>query len=75
MEQEFRGFLSTHARCGTPPITVLGIAPIPLLIYLGTLIGNKREAALYQRHRDDGRWVWKSGGEIVRFEPAKKLRD
>lgn len=74
VEREFRAFLSTHARYGSPPITVLGIAPIPLLIYLGTLIGNKRETVLLQWHRDSGRWCWKSDGDVVRFESAK-IRD
>jgi hypothetical protein len=74
IEREFRAFLSMHARFGAPPISVFGIAPIPLLTYLGNLIGNKRESVLYQLHRD-GRWNWKSHGDVVFFEPAKKVHD
>jgi hypothetical protein len=54
---------------------LFGIAPIPLLVYLGTLAGNKREAALYQRHRDSGRWLWKTEGDEVQFDVAKKIRN
>ncbi len=73
--RQFAAFLAVHERYGSPPVSVFGIAPIPLLIHLGVEIGNKREAALFQRHRDNGRWAWKTDGDPVGFELARRIRE
>jgi hypothetical protein len=72
--REFETFLAIHRKHGAPPISIFGIAPIPLLIHLGARVGNKRETALFQLHRPRG-WTWKTNGETVTFARAKKLRD
>lgn len=69
--EEFGAFLATHRRHGNPPVGIFGIAPIPLLIHLGSLIGNKRWAEPYQLHRDTGDWTWKTDGEPVDFTTTK----
>ncbi len=43
-------------------VSVFGLAPIPLLVFLGSCLTNKVPATLYQRHRDDESWTWKSTG-------------
>lgn len=39
-------------------ISVFALAPIPLLVHLGSKLSDKMEVDLYQRHRD-GTWFWK----------------
>ena len=41
-------------------ISVFALAPIPLLVRLGMLLGDKREVELYQHHRErePSRWRW-----------------
>lgn len=41
-------------------VSVFAIGPIPLLVYLGSRLGDKVPADLYQRHRDTEDWCWKS---------------
>lgn len=54
-------------------ISVFGLAPIPLLMHLGTLIGNKVSADLYQRHRESQNWIWQAEAREVEglFHVAK----
>lgn len=40
-------------------ISLFAMAPIPLLVYMGNLIGDKRAVALYQRHHTTDNWKWK----------------
>ena len=49
-------------------LSVFALAPIPLLVYLGTRLSNKIPVELHQRHRDTGDWVWKSEPSKVEFE-------
>lgn len=39
-------------------LSVFGLAPIPLLIYLGTLLTDKTPADVYQLHREPIGWGW-----------------
>ncbi len=48
-------------------IAVFALAPIPLLVFLGSRLTNKVPVALFQRHRDTERWQWKVDGEPVEF--------
>jgi hypothetical protein len=48
-------------------ISVFALAPIPLLIFLGTQLSNKVPSDIYQRHRDTEDWTWKKSGTPVRY--------
>jgi len=52
-------------------VSVFALGPIPLLVQLGTCLTSKVPATLYQRHRDDESWAWKSSGEFARYEIRK----
>ena len=58
-------------------VSVFALAPIPLLVFLGRLIGNIESVDLYQRHRDSKDWKWKDKKEDFRdkfyntIEPRK----
>ena len=52
----------------TRHISLFALAPIPVLVYLGSRLSNKVPIDLYQRHRDTQNWVWKSEGEPVAYE-------
>lgn len=40
-------------------ISLFAIGPIPLLVYLGSRLGDKVPIDLFQRHRDTEDWAWK----------------
>lgn len=42
-------------------VSVFGLAPIPLLIHLGTLLTDKTPADVYQLHREPAGWRWVDG--------------
>lgn len=44
-------------------IALFGLAPMPLLVRLGTLLNNKHEVVVYQKQRRGG-WKWSNGGSI-----------
>jgi len=48
-------------------ISLFALAPIPLLIYLGSLLSNKIPVDLFQRHRNPEGWVWKRKGPSVKY--------
>jgi hypothetical protein len=55
-------------------LSVFGLAPIPLLIQLGSLLGDITPAAVYQLHREPAGWKWASDGKAATFQverPAK----
>ena len=54
---------------GPPPrhISLFALAPIPLLVYLGSQLSSKIPTDLYQRHRDKENWTWKTGGEPAAY--------
>lgn len=49
-------------------ISIFALAPIPLLIFLGTRLSNKYPTALFQRHRDTDDWKWKEDGDPVDYD-------
>lgn len=55
----------------TRHISLFALAPIPVLIFLGTQLSNKIPVDLYQRHRDSEDWVWKSDGPPVSYRFRK----
>ena len=52
-------------RCGH--VSVFALAPIPVLIYLGTKLSSKIPTDIFQRHRDMENWTWKTEGPTVRY--------
>jgi hypothetical protein len=48
-------------------VSVFALAPIPLLIYLGSKLTDKQVVDLYQRHRNPETWKWAEGGGTVTF--------
>jgi hypothetical protein len=40
-------------------ISVFALAPVPLLVHFGHLLGDIDHVDLYQRHRDSQNWTWK----------------
>lgn len=49
-------------------VSIFALGPIPLLAYLGQLIGDIESVDLYQRHRDTKDWRWKDEPEDFRKE-------
>jgi hypothetical protein len=52
----------------TRHISLFALAPIPLLVFLGSRLSNKVAVEPYQRHRDTEDWVWKTDGEPVQYK-------
>lgn len=42
-------------------VSVFALAPIPLLVLLGSQLSNKVATSFFQRHRDTQSWVWQDG--------------
>lgn len=50
-------------------LSILALARIPFLVYLGHCLGDKVCADIYQKHRDgDEGWIWRKEGETVQFK-------
>lgn len=50
-------------------ISVFGIAPVPLLVYLGSHLDDKTPTRLFQKHRDQFvGWSWSDQGDPIDFE-------
>jgi hypothetical protein len=60
---------------GPPPrhLSLFALAPIPVLVYLGSRMSSKVPLDLYQRHRDTEKWRWKTTGVPVTYT-LKTLR-
>lgn len=56
----------------THHISLFAMAPIPLLIFLGSRLSSKVEVDLFQRHRDTEDWTWKTGGNAVEYVIEKQ---
>jgi hypothetical protein len=52
----------------TRHISLFALAPIPLLVFLGSQLSNKVPVDLYQRHRDAEDWVWKTDGNPIDYQ-------
>lgn len=55
----------------TRHISLFALAPMPLLVYLGSQMSNKVPVDVFQRHRDTEDWVWKEDGTAVDFAFTK----
>ena len=49
-------------------LSVFALAPQPLLIELGRLLGDVTPVDVYQLHREPRGWRWPDGGEAIEFE-------
>jgi hypothetical protein len=58
----------------TRHISLFALAPIPLLIYLGSQLSNKVPVDVFQRHRDTEDWVWKDSGTPAEYK-LEKIRE
>ena len=61
-------FYVSLRQAGVANIAVFALAPIPLLVALGTCLSNKYPTSLFQRHRDTDDWRWKEDGDPVEFQ-------
>ncbi|MFA4974272.1 MAG: SAVED domain-containing protein [bacterium] len=53
----------------TRHISLFALAPIHLLIFLGSRLSNKIPVDLFQRHRDGSNpWVWRTSEEVAAYE-------
>jgi hypothetical protein len=56
----------------TKHISLFALAPIPLLVFLGSQLSNKVAVEIYQRHRDTEDWVWKTNVETAEYHFLKR---
>ena len=49
-------------------ISAFALAPQPLLIHLGTLLGDIAPVETYQRHREPPTWTWPADGHALAFD-------
>lgn len=52
-------------------LSVFALAPIPLLIYLGSKLNDKQDVDIYQRHRIPETWTWQEGPGDAQFVTRK----
>lgn len=52
---------------GARHLSVFALAPIPVLVLFGAVLGNKVAAEMFQRHRDTEDWRWKTDGAPVDY--------
>lgn len=67
-----RLFSSTGEKPGH--LAVFGITNIPLLVYLGSKLGDRIQVHVFQHHRDTSDWKWKQEPSKASFG-ASKLRE
>lgn len=68
IKAELQGFFSASGEVRqSHHVSLFGLAPIPVLIFLGSQLSNKVPLDLYQRHRNTEDWSWKSAGKPVRY--------
>lgn len=68
IRERMSGFYQIPFDGGEPKhVSVFAIAPIPLLMVLGSCLSDKRPTLLYQRHRDTEDWRWKKSIAPVGF--------
>jgi CBASS immunity sensor of nucleotide second messenger signals/HNH endonuclease len=69
MEHKIRHLYETGGEAeAIKHVSVFALGPIPLLMYLGTLLSNKIATDFFQRHRDAENWTWKESSEDVKYQ-------
>lgn len=59
---------TTMSEDRTNHLSIFPLAPMPILIYAGSILGDKVGCDLYQKHRDTEDWKWKENGDPVRYK-------
>ena len=75
LERKFKDTLKPQIERGIPNISLFAIAPQPLLVYLGTLIGDIQKVSVYQKHREPDTWCWldmETDNDFIIKEPLSK---
>lgn len=68
IERDVRHLYTRIGRQDVPQhLSVFGLAPMPLLILLGSRLSNKGPVELFQKHRDTQDWTWKAEGAQVEY--------
>lgn len=49
-------------------VSIFGLAPIPLLMFMGNQLSNKVTTDLYQCHRNPEGWSWKTDGNTIKYK-------
>lgn len=68
IEQKLEKFYSDFDRNGHEHISIFGIGPIPLLMFLGSKLNNKIKTKVFQRHHDNGSWLWKEEKSLASYD-------
>lgn len=53
------------------PLAVFAIAPQPLLLLLGNLLGDKRKVTIFQKQRETDSWCWQESEPRASFDHDK----
>ena len=76
LEQKFQstieGIISSEPN---KRFSIFPLAPIPLIIKLGYLFGDKKTIDIYQKFREPDSWSWQSENETNKFEVRKITRN
>lgn len=77
ISQKRNKFYSDLKREKIEHVSLFGIGPIPLLMFLGSKLDNKIKTKVFQRHRDGESWEWKRGNPkaIYKFKLVKSGSD
>lgn len=68
----FDNYIKRQRQSGTiKHLSVFGLAPQPLLILLGSLLGDLHPTEVYQLHREPKTWKWLNEPDEVTFEVIK----
>ena len=75
LDRNYRDKVSCLLANGYPNISIFAIAPQPLLVYLGTLLGDIHKISVFQKHREPNTWRWldmESNNAFILNEPPSK---
>lgn len=67
IDEEVRRLNNQPAENAVSHLSLFAIGPIPLLVYLGSMLSDKLDTEIYQRHRDTENWVWHESGQPSRY--------
>lgn len=56
-------------------LSIFALAPVPLLVHFGHLLGDIQHIDLYQRHRDGQDWSWKREEAATEFYEVVRPED
>lgn len=60
LERSYRNW-NENAGLEKESLAVFSLAPIPLLVKLGILLGDRKNASVFQCHRHGHKWAWPTG--------------